>query len=70
MKYNIIYADPPWEYKESGGGHRGTAGLPYKTMTPDEIKNLPVKKLCAEKCILFLWATFPKLELAIEVIKA
>ena len=18
-KYNIIYADPPWEYKESGG---------------------------------------------------
>lgn len=19
-KYNIIYADPPWEYKESGGG--------------------------------------------------
>ena len=70
MKYNIIYADPPWEYKESGGGHRGTAGLPYKTMTPDEIKNLPVKKLCAEKCILFLWATFPKLELALEVIKA
>ena len=21
-KYNIIYADPPWEYKESGSGNR------------------------------------------------
>lgn len=19
-KYNVIYADPPWEYKQSGGG--------------------------------------------------
>lgn len=25
-KYGVVYADPPWEYSESGGGHRGTAG--------------------------------------------
>ncbi len=22
-KYKIIYADPPWKYKESGGGSQG-----------------------------------------------
>ena len=29
-KYNVIYADPPWEYKQSGGGktaRRGKAAL-------------------------------------------
>lgn len=48
-KYNIVYADPPWEYKESGGGHRGTAGLPYKTISTEEICNLPIKKIADDK---------------------
>ena len=69
-KYNIIYADPPWEYKESGGGHRGTAGLPYPTMNIEDIKNLPIHKICADKCILFLWVTFARLEQGLEVIKS
>lgn len=69
-KYNIIYADPPWEYKESGGGHRGTAGLPYPTMNIEDIKNLPIKNIKAEKCILFLWVTFARLEQGLDVIKS
>ena len=72
-KYNIIYADPPWEYKESGSGIRGCAGLDkrYKgVMTKQEIFSLPVPKISAEKSILFLWVTFPRLEQGIETIKA
>lgn len=69
-KYNIIYADPPWEYKESGGGHRGTAGLPYHTMPTEEICSLPVLGISAETSILFIWATFRKLEECLRVIKA
>ena len=72
-KYNIIYADPPWEYKESGGGVRGSAGLDkrYKgVMSKQEIFDLPVAKICEEKSILFLWVTFPRLEQGIETIKA
>lgn len=71
-KYNIIYADPPWEYKESGGGIRGCAGLDqrYKgVMTKQEIFDLPVKDISAETCILFLWVTFPRLEQGFETIK-
>ncbi len=69
-KYNVIYADPPWEYKESGGGNRGTAGLPYPSMTTDEICELPIKSICDDTSILFIWATFRKLEECLKVINA
>lgn len=39
-------------------------------MSLDEICALPVSKVMAENCILFLWVTYPKLEEAFEVIKA
>lgn len=68
-KYNIIYADPPYEYKESGSGNR-TIKAHYPTMNIDDIKILPIKNLQADKCILFLWVTFPRLEQGLEVIKA
>lgn len=35
-----------------------------------DICNLPIKDIAADNCILFLWATFPKLSDALEVIKA
>lgn len=68
-KYNIIYADPPWEYKESGTGARVVSSH-YPTMNIEEIKKLPVQKILADKCILFLWCTFPRLEQGLEVISA
>jgi len=70
MKYQIIYADPPWEYKESGGGHRGTAGLPYPTMTTEDICEVPVSSISADNSILFIWATFKKLRECLRVIEA
>lgn len=69
-KYNIIYADPPWEYKESGGGRRGTAGLPYPTMATEEICKLPIKDIAADNSILFIWATFRKMKECIATIEA
>ena len=68
-KYQIIYADPPWEYKESGGGNRGTAGLPYDTMSTEEICTLPICDISTDSTILYLWATDPKLPAALEVMK-
>lgn len=46
-KYQIIYADPPWEYKQSGGkkGSRGMAKTHYDTMTTEDICNLPIGKI-------------------------
>jgi N6-adenosine-specific RNA methylase IME4 len=69
VKYQIIYADPPWEYKESGSGSRVVSSH-YSTMNIEDIKNLPVKEISDKKSILFLWVTFPRLEQGLEVIKA
>lgn len=69
-KYKIIYADPPWEYDDKAlAGNRG-ACCKYSVMNEDEIKNLQVNQIADEDSILFLWATFPKLPEAFEVIKS
>ena len=67
-KYNIIYADPPWRYERSGV--QGAAEKHYPTMAVDELCKLPVSEIAADDSILFLWATFPQLREALQVIRA
>lgn len=70
QKYNIIYADPPWRYYDkANAGNRG-AGYKYDLMSDAEIKALPVKTIATEDAALFLWATFPKLPVVLEVMAA
>ena len=72
-KYNIIYADPPWSYRDKRDKHPrlcGGASAHYNTMTVEEIKNLPVNKLADDNCMLFIWVTFPNLQEGLDVIKA
>ena len=66
-KYNIIYADPPWRYWESGNKNQSEH---YKTMTIDDICNLPIKDIAAEDSVLFLWVTYPILAEAFRVIES
>ena len=57
-KYQIIYADPPWECKR--GPDWGSGGpskpLPYPTLSVEEIKALHVKEILKKDCHLYLWA--------------
>lgn len=71
-KYNIVYADPPWDYTNKGSetGKRGMAAYHYNVMKEEDISALPVEKICDEKAILFMWATFPNIEKALRVIKS
>jgi len=70
-RYKIIYADPPWEYKvwTAKGGHK-SASAHYPIMDLEDIKKLKVSEIADEDCVLFLWATFPNLREAFEVIDA
>lgn len=68
-RYGIIYADPPWSYQDKKK-NRGGAEKHYRTMKLEDLKALPVPKLCADDSILFMWATFPKLEEALELMEA
>jgi site-specific DNA-methyltransferase (adenine-specific) len=67
-KYNIIYADPPWEYKENWGN--GAVKHHYKTMQFDNIKKLPVNRLADKNCHLYLWVTNPFLNEGLELCEA
>ena len=66
-KYSVIYADPPWSY--SGGGAARNVAKHYHTMKPEDIYSLPVQNIAADDCLLFLWATFPNLDVALETIR-
>lgn len=67
-KYEIIYADPPWRYNDRKCS--GACENHYQTMSLNDIKSLPVERLAHKDCILFLWATFPCLTEALNVINA
>lgn len=70
-KYDIIYADPPWQYKVwSDKGKGRSAESHYPTMRKEDIKRLPIKEIAAENSILFLWVTAPCLIEGIELITA
>ena len=70
-EYQVIYADPPWEYRQHGttAKSRGNAAQHYPTMTPEDICKLPVKKSCGGAAC-FMWATFPNIAEAIKVLEA
>lgn len=76
QKFAVIYADPPWDYKgqrqHNGKGGRDTGGaeVHYPTVTLDDLKKLDVGRVAAQDCLLFMWATSPHLDQAIELGKA
>lgn len=70
MKFNIILADPPWSYYTwTPKGTGRNADQHYQTQSLDWIASLPVQSICADDCVLFLWATWPNLEAAFNTIK-
>lgn len=70
MKYQIIYADPPWKYNSKANHKtrfRGGACGHYELMSMEEIKKLPIDKISDENCVLFMWCTFPYLDEQIKL---
>ncbi len=69
-KYQIIYADPPWEYADPKGHNPAMGGITYQTMPLQAIKDIPVKDIADTDCSLFLWVTMPMLKEGLVVIEA
>lgn len=70
--FHVILADPPWDYRvwNSPDGAR-TANSQYPTLPTEEIARLPVRFQFPDSnhCVLFLWATPPKLHDALHVME-
>ena len=74
-KYQIIYADPPWDYDNwsplrTDKLSKKCGRMLYPTMELEDICSLPIDRIADKNCILFLWATMPNLEKAFRVINS
>ena len=74
MKYKIIYADPPWSYNSSIYRNTRTrfnnVSEHYNVMTTKEIKDIAIKNIADNNCLLYMWVTSPLLPDGIEVMKS
>ncbi len=74
-KYIIIYADPAWKYRDKRKNPDSDrpskyGGISYDVMENKDIYNLPVNKIADDNCMLFMWVTFPNLQIGLDAIKA
>ncbi len=82
-KYDIIYADPPWDYggkmqydkssiKTINTGFEknvfiSAANFKYPTVKLSDLKKLDVQSISEDNCILFMWTTGPQMANSIEL---
>jgi N6-adenosine-specific RNA methylase IME4 len=82
-KFDIIYADPPWDYggkvqfdksskkDENTDWNRNiflsAANFKYPTVKTKDLMRIPIKNICSDNCLLFMWVTNPHLEQGIKL---
>jgi N6-adenosine-specific RNA methylase IME4 len=68
--YNVIYADPPWRFEPRSRktGMDRAADNHYPTMPLADIQQIDLP--AADDCVLFLWATVPMLQEALQLMAA
>jgi len=85
-RYDIIYADPPWYYSGKMQFDRSSTSadkidlsknifisssiFKYPTLKTSQMMDLRVHAIAADDCLLFMWATSPHLDQAIELGRA
>ncbi len=76
-KYQIIYADPPWDMENDNYGKIGSsplsgfgASLRYNLMDEEQLKKLPISGLADDNCALFLWSTNRRIPWAVHCMTA
>jgi N6-adenosine-specific RNA methylase IME4 len=85
-KYDIIYADPPWDYggkmQFDKSGKKdvnvnwesnifiSAANFKYPTLKTKEMMSIPIREIAKDDCLLFMWVTNPHLQQGIELGRA
>lgn len=64
--YDVVLLDPPWPYEGSATKDQA-AGKHYALMSLGALEQLPVRALLAPRSLVYLWATGPKLHLAVQL---
>ncbi len=85
-KFDIIYADPPWDYGGKMQFDRSAkknenldweknifisaANFKYPTIKTKDLMKIPINSIASDNCLLFMWVTNPHLAQGIELGKA
>ena len=72
-KYNTIVIDPAWQISLSGEVKRRenrAEKLPYKTMSLNEIKNIPIVNIANKGCHVYCWTTNKMLRDTFDVLES
>lgn len=69
--FQIIYADPPWSYRDKNSNGKRGAAHKYAVMTTEHVCSMgdAVRAVCAPDAVLLLWATPPMIEDAFTVMR-
>ena len=67
-KYQVIYADPPWQYDRTSTKLYNQCEAHYPVMSYDELKKMDISSIADKHCALFLWTSNPLLPQAISLI--
>ena len=70
QKYNTIVIDPPWDISMAGHmlNHTWAEELPYKTMSLQEIKDIPIGKIANTGSHIYCWTTNKMLKETFDVL--
>lgn len=68
--YRLIYADPPWSYRDKGNAGKRGSSHKYPCMTLEDICALPVAQIAAPDCLLALWWVPPMPREALRVVES
>jgi N6-adenosine-specific RNA methylase IME4 len=68
-RYDIAYLDPPWYYYGSPIKD-AAAGKHYPLMPLEELAAIDLRRILNQRAAVFLWATCPRLNFALQLIEA
>ena len=73
-KYNVIYCDPPWDFKGGGiyqdnGRKDRSISDEYKLTKTIDLKELPINNLADDDCFMFMWVTDSHLKQGIDLME-
>ena len=71
-KYNIIYADPPWNFssKEYSGKRFRPLEEVYNTEKTTTMEQWDISRIADKDCAIFMWTTDAHIEEAIRLMKS
>jgi N6-adenosine-specific RNA methylase IME4 len=68
-KFGVIFADPPWAYRNFSSTLNGAAQAHYDLMSTRDMGPIRADRWAAENCVLAMWATWPKLDEALWLVR-